>query len=142
MTVIAWDGKTLAADRMVVSGGVKRMTTKIHRVDGDLFGISGCLAIGMARLQWVRDGLDPSAYPVAKDDSEWGQMLRIGVDGRIMLYNLNGVPMVFEDSCYAIGSGSDFALAAIHLGRDAEAAVRVACALSHECGMGIDTLEL
>lgn len=31
MTVIAWDGKTLAADRMLDDGGIRVPTTKIKR---------------------------------------------------------------------------------------------------------------
>lgn len=69
-------------------------------------------------------------------------MLRITSDRRILLYNLNGIAMQFDDRFYAIGSGSDFALAVMHLGLVAGAAVQVACDLSSECGMGIDTLEL
>lgn len=140
MTVIAWDGKTLAADRMVVSGGAKWIATKIHKIGDDLFGTSGCMAIGVARLEWVRQGMQADKYPIAGAD-EWGQMLRITSDRRILLYNLNGTPMIFEDRFLAIGSGSDFASAAMHLGATAIEAVRVACDLSSECGSGIDFLE-
>jgi hypothetical protein len=141
MTVIAWDGKTLAADRMVVMGGSKRSATKIHKIGEDLFGTSGCMPIGVARIDWVRSGMNPDTFPRSSGDDEWGQMLRITPDGRVMLYNLNGIPMEFDKKPFAIGCGADFALAVMHLGCVAAHAVQVACDLNSECGMGIDTLE-
>lgn len=41
MTVIAWDGVTLAADRLSGCTGVRMSLTKIHRVDGMLVGGAG-----------------------------------------------------------------------------------------------------
>lgn len=139
MTVIAWDGKTLAADKMICTSA-KRIGTKIYSINGELFGMSGALHIGMARLAWVRAGMIAADYPIG-GDSEWGQVLRITKERKIVLYNANGFPMHFEDPFHATGSGSDFALAAMYLGKSAVEAVEVACALSNECGMGIDTLE-
>lgn len=141
MTVIAFDGRILAADRMIVDGYAKQSGTKIHRVNGELFGYSGCMSTGMARMEWVRAGMDPATYPKVPED-EFGRLLRIAADGQIMLYTVNGFPMRYESRFYAIGSGSDFALAAMFLGHSAERAVYVASELSSECGMGIDTLEL
>lgn len=141
MTVIAWDGRTLAADRMIVDGYTKQVGTKIHKINGELFGASGCWSTGMARMDWVRAGMNPADYPRVPED-EFGRLLRVTADRRIMLYTVNGLPMQYESPFYAIGSGSDFALAAMYLGHTARQAVHVACELSSECGMGIDTLEL
>lgn len=141
MTIVAWDGKTLAADRMIVDGYTKMATTKIHRIGSDLFGCAGCWSTGMARFEWARAGMEPAAYPVVSDD-QFGRLLRITDDGQILLYTVNGLPMRYESPFYAIGSGSEFAMAAMYLGHTAEQAVHVACELSNECGMGIDTLEL
>lgn len=141
MTVIAWDGKILAADRMVVDGYAKFPGTKIHRINGELFGASGCWPTGIARLDWVRAGMDPASYPRVSEE-EFGRLIRITADGQIMLYTLNGFPMRYESPFYAIGSGSEFALAAMYLGQTAKQAVHVASELSSECGMGIDVLEL
>lgn len=141
MTVICWDGKTLAADRMVIDGCAKLPGTKIHRINGELFGASGCWSTGMARFDWVRAGMDPATYPVVGDD-QFSRLLRITAAGEIMLYTVNGFPMRYESRFYAIGSGSEFAMAAMYLGHTAAQAVHVACELSNECGMGVDTLEL
>ncbi len=127
---------------MVVHGGSKHSTTKIHKINGELFATSGCMSIGVARLEWARAGMDAETYPRSTCDDEWGQVLRITSDRRILLYNINGWPMHFEVPRYAIGSGTDFALAAMYLGHSAVEAVEVASALCTDCGMGIDTLEL
>ncbi|KVW15396.1 hypothetical protein WK91_18335 [Burkholderia cepacia] len=141
MTIVAWDGKTVAADRMIVDGYAKLPGTKIHRINGELFGCSGCWATGMTRFEWARAGMNPATYPVVPDD-QFGRLLRITADGEILLYTVNGLPMRYESPFYAIGSGSEFAMAAMYLGHSAEQAVHVACELSNECGMGIDKLEL
>lgn len=42
MTVIAWDGSALAADKRAVSGGgIARACTKIERHGSSLLGITG-----------------------------------------------------------------------------------------------------
>jgi hypothetical protein len=41
MTVIVWDGKTLAADKQATQADLKRKVTKIHRLRGHLVGVSG-----------------------------------------------------------------------------------------------------
>jgi hypothetical protein len=48
---------------------------------------------------------------------------------------------VTEDAHHAIGSGRDFAAAAMYLGKTAREAVEVAMALTGFCGHGVDTLE-
>ena len=51
-------------------------------------------------------------------------------------------PLRFPPQNFAIGSGRDFALAAMHLGKTAVEAVEVACHFDSGCGNGIDTLTL
>jgi ATP-dependent protease HslVU (ClpYQ) peptidase subunit len=143
VTVIAWDGKTLAADRMMGFGSSKSTVTKIFKVDGMLFGFAGHAATGSALANWVRLGRNPDDFPSAQRGSEYsGSLLLIEPDGVILHYSTEPYPMIVEDSFYAVGSGDEFALAAMFLGKTAREAVEVACALCPTCGNGIDTLEL
>lgn len=50
MTVIAWDGKTLAADKRVGYGNMHRTTTKIRRVGDALVGCSGSGSLAVAAM--------------------------------------------------------------------------------------------
>ena len=58
------------------------------------------------------------------------------------VYSTGPHPECIENQMYSRASGMDFALAAMYLGKTAREAVEVACALSAECGLGIDTLTL
>lgn len=143
MTVIAWDGKTLAADRMGDASGLKRTTTKIRRFDGGLFGSSGAASRGAEMFAWIAAGADPDSVPafqLVPDDYQTVMVVRN--DGTVWLYGCSAYPFQMEDPFHAIGSGRDFAMAAMYLGHDARAAVAVASQFCSGCGMGIDTLEL
>ena len=60
---------------------------------------------------------------------------------KCLRYEQTPNPFVVEDKQWAIGSGRDYAIAAMHLGRTAAEAVAVACLFDVSCGMGIDTME-
>lgn len=138
MTVVVWDGVTLAADKRGNAGFTYRVT-KIMRQGSCLVGISGHLGHGKAVLAWLAKGRDPANYPAAeKDDRSYCMVIHS--DGLIERFEGSGYPIAVEGNTHAIGSGRDFALAALYLGCDARRAVEVACALHADCGDGIDTL--
>jgi hypothetical protein len=143
MTVIAYDGRTLAADKMGDAGGLRRTPTKIRRFDGGLFGSSGSASRGAEMFEWIVAGADPStvpAYQLSHDNYEVVMIVRN--DGTAWQYACSPHPIRIEDPFHAIGSGRDFAIAAMYLGHDARTAVAVASQFDSGCGMGIDTLEL
>lgn len=143
MTCIAWDGKTLAADKRACYGVMICTVTKIERVNDLLVGAAGELTFCRQLIAWVRSGRDPKDFPAiqsSKDD--WQPLLVIETDGTPSLYERSPYPIRYEQQHVAIGSGREFARAAMHLGCDARKAVEVACALDNGCGNGIDTLEL
>ena len=142
MTVVAWDGRTLAADKRACNGTLIHTTTKIFRVGGALAAYSGPAAAGEELLAWFRDGAVPAELPESqRDDERGGKLLVIDATG-IRVYEGTPYPLRFEGPHFAIGCGRDFAMAAMYLGKTAAEAVAVACALDSGCGNGIDTLEL
>ena len=142
MTVVAWDGKTLAADRRSVVSGTIRATTKIirHPERRELMAITGSLVDGLEVRNWYLSGASPESFPATcRQADNFSRMIVVREDG-VYCYESAPIPIKFDDKCVAFGSGADFAMAAMYMGRNAEQAVEVACALSSECGNGIDTL--
>lgn len=144
MTVIAWDGRTLAADKMSCSVGYGYTVTKVHRLrDGSIVAFSGDGDNAMALLAWLEAARNPATYPDAqKDGDNNASAFLVRPDGTAWSYGKTPFPQRVECRFYAMGHGRDFALAAMHLGHDARTAVEVACALDAFCGNGIDTLTL
>jgi ATP-dependent protease HslVU (ClpYQ) peptidase subunit len=143
MTVIAWDGRTLAADKQSTSHGMKRTTTKIYRVDDGLLALTGDGGHANALLIWFRGQRDRAAWPRAATEDCAGHVIHFSETG-VVIYNGAGcgVGESVEDAFIAFGSGRDYAMAAMHLGCDARRAVEVACVFETSCGMGIDVLTL
>ncbi len=143
MTVIAWDGKTLAADKAGTNCGYARTVTKIYSVPGGIVGFSGDGSRAMELLAWFRAGRVVADYPKFQEDADTAVgNIFIAEDGRSLTYLHSAYPELHEDKFNAIGAGRDYALAAMYLGFSATRAVEVACALDVNCGNGIDTLTL
>ena len=143
MTVLAWDGSTLAADKLADQGGVKKSTTKIFKVNGHLLGVSGNLSIGMELIAWWSNGANPEAYPPSNRSLDDGaRLIAIGADKKVMVYEISPHPFQIEGDFCAFGCGSAPALAAMDCGADARRAVEIACKYDTGCGNGVDVLAL
>ena len=143
MTVIVWDGKTLAADKRSESVGLRRTVTKIRRIRGHLVGTAGNAARGRELMGWWEAGADPKALPAwQQQNDEFVDMVVITPSREVLKFERSGYPIHFEDATFAMGSGRDYALAAMHLGCDAAAAVHVASLFDTGCGDGVDMLML
>lgn len=142
MSVIAWDGKTMAADKRVTIGTLIRTTTKIFKVDKALVGYAGDTDVCGELLAWFSSGADPEKYPTwIRDKDIWGNLMVVWPDGDVWKFERSGHPIKFPPQQFAIGCGRDYALAAMHLGKTAAEAVEVACTLDSGCGNGVDVLE-
>lgn len=145
MTVIAWDGQTLAADRQADCGGMKHPVRKIFRVRDGLAGTSGDLSVGMEMLAWYEAGAVPEAYPANNRDPSQGSVLTvIRMDGgRPMAFCYESSPWPFrcEGPFMARGSGAPEATVAMACGKTAPEAVMLAQEFNATCGLGVDVLE-
>lgn len=144
MTVIAWDGRTLAADKLADMAGLRTSVTKISRVNGCLIGSAGASSVGNEAEAWFARGADPKDFPESQRDNEhWDGLLVITPEGAVLKYENTPYPVRLDPGQkVAIGSGRDFAVAAMHLGLSATEAVKLACELSTGCGNGIDFMTL
>ncbi|HCZ49097.1 MAG TPA: hypothetical protein DCZ11_08840 [Gammaproteobacteria bacterium] len=144
MTVIAWDGKTLAADKRTCSGTLIGVTTKIRRLRGHLCGVTGQLDFGEQMFAWFDAGADPEGFPQSqRDKDDWAGLVAIDLSGRILRYERTPYPLVVEQQKAAWGSGRDFALCAmVRFGVSAREAVEIASMFDCGCGNGVDELTL
>lgn len=142
MTVIAWDGKTLAADKRVTYQGLSRTVTKIFRIRDLLVACSGNGAQAMEVMEWIKGGFVKSDFPVSqRDEDQWSPIMVIS-KGEVDIYERTPYPVRLENQKTAIGAGRDFAIAAMHCGKTAQESVEIACLFENSCGNGIDTLAL
>lgn len=138
MTVVAWDGTTMAADRQGEFFCTKTFRTKIRRIGSVIVGCAGEARASEAVCKWLEAGSAVDTFPkIAEADK--ANLLIAGPDG-LFLYENSPHPMRLENKFFAIGSGGDAAMAAMHLGFDAKRAVEVACEVSTGCGGGVDVL--
>lgn len=161
MSCIAWDGKTLAADCQLTSAGLRRMVNKIHQIGEAafrvLFGAAGEYPAALALENWVREGRDKDRFPYSlvldKDGQPNARLLVISFDllrnvdtgelevaPRLQLFEGCPYPALLLNNHFAMGSGRDYAMAAMHLGKTAREAVAVACHFDVYCGGGIDSI--
>lgn len=145
MTIIAWHGptKTLAADKMMACGGFPTAVTKIFkRNDGWLMGCTGESDRVSELTQWFLTGAQPDMFPASCRTDSDNRLLVIDNEGKVYLYIRAPVPMEVKEPFFAIGCGCDFALTAMHLGKNAVEAVEITCELDIHCGKGVDSLQL
>ena len=142
MTVVAYDGHSLAADKQSVCGGRCSTTTKIRRIStGEVLAITGMQAMGEMLVQWYESGADPTAWPIPDNDENDCVRLIVADKGGCKFYE-HAMPIAVEDAFGAWGSGADFAVMALHLGKTAREAVELASIYSVGCGNGVDSFGL
>ena len=144
MTTIAWDGTTLAADRLAVRDYTRYQVTKIFRFpDGRLFGASGEHTVCTIMRDWLsKPQTERGPRPAIQSDKEYSaHCLEIVSLNEVYFHNHLGRVQI-EDRFAVSGSGEQFALAALYCGRTAREAVELASKLDNGTGNGIDTLDL
>lgn len=142
MTVIAWDGQFIAADKRALNSGLSRTVTKLHKAGDSVVAFSGDSCQGLLMVEWVRAGCNPETFPASqKDKDDWATIIVATKDG-IRYYERGPYPIVVEDPIWASGTGRDFALTAMHLGKTAIEAVQIASLFQSDCGNGVDWFDL
>lgn len=77
MTVIAWDGTTLAADKRTGLGTFINTTTKIFRLDDNTFcGYTGNQDFGEQMVAWYKAGAKAEDFPASqRDKDDWARLI-------------------------------------------------------------------
>jgi len=141
MSVIAWDGKTVAADKQATCAGLNLTATKLRRLPHAVIAWAGEQDSGEAMAQWFVNGADPAKWPTCQADKDlWCRLIVFHDNGTVETCERQPVFFPMEDKIMAWGSGRDYALGAMARGATAREAVEIACRFDTGCGMGIDEL--
>lgn len=149
MTVICYDGKSLVADKQATMGNIKFAVTKIVKVGDWAIGMAGTATDSLKFIEWFKSSISKSKvkveYPFDDDDTGDFQILCVNIKTKEVRYyddTGNGTPVIVKQNYFAIGSGCQFALTALFLGKTAKEAVEITSALCPDCGEGLDVIEL
>jgi hypothetical protein len=145
VTTIAWDGTSLAADRLVSSPGHKYSAKKIRKVEleeGEFLvaGFAGDLTACAQMLDWAETGFDPEQAPEMADDAVEG----IAAYSTGLVYLICGTRMMplTVDVPAAVGSGGSAAMASMVREKDALLAVKTARKVDPFTGGRIDCIRV
>ena len=139
MSVIAWDGKTLAADRQASFGGRVTTSVKIFKHEDKLIGLIGPHESSCRLYNWILNGMNPVSFPrELESDGAIPIVYVIPRTGHAVKFEDCAYPIVVKDEFWAAGSGGDLALGAMAMGATAEEAVEVASKYNIYCGCGVD----
>lgn len=139
MTVIAWDGKSIAADKQATNIDMRATTTKLKRLEsGIVLGWTGGWDYALALVEWFEGKRE---WPKFQEDKDKWSRLIVVENGIARMYEQETVPLIVEDPFMAWGSGRDFAMGAMAMGATAKEAVEVANRFCTSCGLGVDVIE-
>lgn len=143
MTVIAWDGKTLAADKRCTFGWQIAAVSKLERHDGHLLCASGCTSMGQEVIAWFKAGAVAADWPAQNRDPDKGaSLVVVRPDGTLWRYENGPHPYRVESVPVAFASGGEAAMGAMLAGADAVRAVEIASMVHAGCGNGVDSMTL
>ncbi len=140
MTTIAASRTEMAADSKCTNGNQSFKTRKLYRIGDAIVGAAGNDGGINKFLEWIRAGDPDLETPkFAKDDELEALVL---TPAGLFSYGTSCAPDEVLDEFYAIGSGGNAALAAMHLGCSPSAAVEVACKVDNGSGLPVQAFAL
>ncbi len=145
MTVIVWDGSTLATDSAASDEVVQWKSTKAwYHGEGDdrlILSGTGPLASIVAMREWFKEGYADSEFPIIQVTHPC-HFIVISPHVGLYRYEQSHTPIEHgRDSC-AFGEGREFAYGALFMGANAAQAVAAANEYSPHCGLGVEEYRL
>jgi hypothetical protein len=134
MSVVVWDGQSLALDRGATDGVTMWELDKWWKDGDDVLTGVGHHATLVALRDWYLAGRDLDTFPRLLQPAE----LVVVTGGRLHRYeHTSPRPIDHGTNKCAFGAGRDFAYGAMAMGATAEQAAQVACGFSVACGHGV-----
>lgn len=142
MSIIVWDGGTIAADKQGTACDLAATHTKLKQLsDGTVLGWTGEQEQGLCLARWFEAGSPKDKWPKFQEGEDWTRLIVARFEG-VFTYERVPEPVYVEDPFMAWGSGRDFAMGAMELGAGAEQAVIVASKFNVYCGRGVSSFKL
>ena len=142
MSIVVFDGRTIAADRIATSGSLKMKSSKMRRlINGDIVAWTGSAASGIAMANWWESGADPATFPPSQKTDDWSRLIVVS-KGKCFSFEQVPVKIPEENGFMAWGSGQDFAMGALAFGASAVEAIKVASRLCTTCGLGVESFKV
>ena len=142
MTVIAWDGKSIAADRRSERGEITGTVLKLFSGrDGYTLATCGTLTKGLILMEWFNKGADREKWPEFQSTNDCNNVI-VARKGELLIYCQDSIPLTVLDKFSAWGSGGEFAIGAMEMGATAEEAVLATNKHCASCGHGVDVIDL
>lgn len=138
MTVIAYDGKTLAVDRRCVAGDRFFPGTKFTLWKGHVFLYCGTRSAAEQVTRWAMSGRRANRWPACQSTDDFAVVVFGKPDGTVARYERYPIELAELAQIVAYGTGAEAAMGAMHNGADAAAAVYAAARVSFTCGDGVD----
>lgn len=140
MTTIACNRESIACDLQVTSGNTRfKVKTKIFSFDPHERTYNKPFMVGYCgEVEQALDVIDWLTYPDAPiPRRKKVEFLVLTQDKKIFTFYNPTQWIEFDEPSLAIGSGADYALAAMRVGKTPKEAVEVAAKLDIKTGMGI-----
>lgn len=142
MTTIVCDGKTLASDSRITWGSMveQRLMQKIVVCGDTVYAQCGMEGLLGPLIEWHRAGADTRSLPHIPADCSWEFVVM--TRSRTTWYSdktTMGAPISRQ---WAIGSGRQFAIGALHAGADAVKAAKIGAKLDIYSGGPIRVIDL
>lgn len=145
MSVVAWDGKVLAADSMTTNNDMGYTTSKMHRGDDAVFAFCGETDGMLMLLEWYAKGAQTEEWPLAIQcigDHDFRTRMVVADRRGLHFYERLPYPQWVLDPYMAFGSGRDYAMGAMAMGANAVQAVEAAIKHCQTCGGPVESYEV
>lgn len=147
MTTAAFDGRFMAADTQGDNNGLFMPTKKIYRAEGFTFagaGRSDQLVRFYRKIKEMNFAeILAHGHPDYDDeDHVFGAIIVPKGNPKLAHYMAGSVWLRIERDFHAIGSGRDFAIAAMACGKTALQAVEIACQFDTNTGGEVDWVDV
>lgn len=142
MSIIAWDGKTLAVDMQGSCGDLVITLRKTRKLqNGIILAWTGDQEQGLALARWYMDGAYADKWPEFQKEEHWTQLVVVnGIS--VFFYEKEPELQKVHDPFMAWGSGRDIAIGVLAMGGSAEKAVEITSKFNIHCGLGCEVFQL
>lgn len=139
MSVIVWDGFSLAVDNGATDGFSMWEADKVWVHEGEFLTGTGHVSTILEMRDWYRSGADPTLFPFVQRVPETTCNFIVVNSTGLHRYERTHIPIDHGFRMCAFGHGKDFAYGALAMGATAEQAATIASKFSIHCGMGVTT---